>query len=108
MATGRLGAIDLAATTLTVLYTTPANTITTTNISICNRNTVAAQIRVAVINGSIGSILDSDYIEYDIPLNANGVIERTGIVLAAGQTIAIYCNLSNISAVCWGFEDSTL
>lgn len=108
MATGKLGSVDINAITMTELYTTPVNINTVTNINICNRNAVAIKIRIVIIDGAIGTFTNADYIEYDLTLSANGVIERTGIVLAAGNTIGIYSDTSNVSAVCWGYEDSTL
>ena len=106
MATGRLGVADLAATTDTSLYTVPASTITTTNISLCNRNGTSVKVRIAVVDGAIGVVANEDYIEYDVTLAANGVLERTGIVMAATQTILVRSDTANVSAVCWGFEEA--
>lgn len=108
MATGRLGAVDLAAGIMTTLYSVPANTLATVNVNICNRNATQVSIRVALINGTVGSLSNADYIEYDTLTLGHGVIERTGIVLQAGYTLAIRSDVSNVSASCWGFEDSTV
>ena len=45
--------------------------------------------------------------EKNIELLAKGVLERTGIVLAAGQIIVAYTSVANISAVVMGIETST-
>jgi hypothetical protein len=48
-----------------------------------------------------------EYIEYEVEVLSKGVLERTGIVLAAGQKIVCYASGANISAVAMGIETST-
>ena len=49
MATGRLGAADIAATTNTTVYTCPAATYAVVAVNICNRSgTLSSDIRVAL------------------------------------------------------------
>jgi len=105
MATGKLGAEDLAATTNTVLYSAPASTLATLNLSICNRGAVNVKVRIAILDGAIGTLTDADYIEYDLNLAAQGVVERTGIVVSNLASVMIYSDTANVSAVCWGFEE---
>jgi hypothetical protein len=84
MATGRLGVNDIPATTDTTVYTCPASTFAVVTVSLCNRNsTTARDIRIAVTTS--GTPSDAEYIEYDASLLAKGVLERTGLVLAAGH-----------------------
>jgi len=104
MATGRLGHADLAAGTNTSLYTVPANTFGIVTLSICNRGNSAISVRVAV--ASAGTPLDSEYIEYDVEILAKGVLERSGIALAAGQILVVYSSAVNVSAVAMGIETS--
>jgi hypothetical protein len=108
MSSGRLGAVEVNGAILTPLYTVPTDTVTTTNISICNKNAGAALIKIALINGTIANIASGDYIEFNTILPGNGVLERTGIVLQSGYTIAIESDIGLIDASCWGFEDSTV
>lgn len=105
MATGRLGTSDLAAATDTLLYTCPADNFAVVTLSLCNRNASSVRIRVAV--GTNATPADDQYIEYDSELSGNSVIERTGIVLSAGQTIIVRSNTVNVSAVVVGIETST-
>ena len=105
MATGRLGHADLAAGTNTSLYTVPANTFGIVTLSICNRGNSAISVRVAV--ASAGTPLDSEYIEYDVEILAKGVLERSGIALAAGQILVVYSSAVNVSVVAMGIETST-
>jgi len=105
MATGRLGHADLAAGTNTSLYTVPANTFGIVTLSICNRGNSAISVRVAV--ASAGTPLASEYIEYDVEILAKGVLERSGIAMAAGQILVVYSSAANVSAVAMGIETST-
>ena len=83
MATGRLGHADLAAATDTSLYTCPTNTFSIVTCSICNRGNAAVSVRIAV--ASAGTPVNSEFIEYDVELLPKGVLERSGIALAAGK-----------------------
>jgi len=108
MATGKLGAENLVGSADTILYSAPLSTLATVNLNMCNRTASSVLIRIAVLDGAIGTLATADYIEYDTILSANGVIERTGIVVSNGNSIMVYSDTSNVSATCWGFEDATV
>ena len=106
MATGRLGVNDVPATTNTTVYTCPSSTFAVVTLSLCNRNaTTARDIRVAVATSDTPS--NAEYLEYDASLLAKGVLERTGIVLAATQRIVVYASATDVTAVVYGIETST-
>jgi len=102
MATGRLGAADVAATTNTTVYTCPAATYAVVAVNVCNRGAASSDIRVALATLDTPTL--SEYIEYDVAVGPKNVIERTGVVLSAGQRIVIYSSLANISTVVVGIE----
>lgn len=105
MATGRLGASDLAAATNTTVYTVPADTFAVVSLSLCNRGNQAVAVRVAV--ASAATPTNAEYIEYDTEVLGKGVLERTGIVMDAGKILVVWSNAANISAVAFGIETPT-
>jgi hypothetical protein len=106
MATGRLGIADLAATTLTTLYTCPATTFTVASVNICNRTASPVTVRIAV--ASVATPTNAEYIEYDTTIAANQVLERTGIVIDAGKLIVVRSSATGVSAVAYGIETTTV
>jgi len=106
MATGRLGAQDLAAAANTTLYTVPVDTFAVVSVSLCNRSNQACNVRMAVSNTATPT--NAEWIEYDTELLGKGVLERTGIVMDAGKFLVVYSNAAGVTAVAFGIETSTV
>jgi hypothetical protein len=98
----RLGAADLAATTNTDVYTVPANRRATFTVSMCNRTTGDRQVRLALRSGALTA---ADYVEYDVTVPANGVLERSGLILTSGQIVTTYASATGMSVVVYGVEE---
>jgi len=105
MATGLLGQAALAATTNTSVYVVPASTFTVLSVSILNRATTTATVRVALADSTTPT--NAEWIEYNIELGASGVLERTGIMMNAGKQLVVYASNANVSVSCFGIETST-
>lgn len=107
MATGRLGGTDLTTTSATSVYTCPVTTFSVVSLSVCNRTALAVTVRIALTSSSTPPAT-TDYLEYDASLSANGVLERTGIVMAAGNQLWVTAGTGNaLTAVIVGIETAT-
>ena len=67
------------------------------------RTSAAVTVRIAIRSAALA---DADYIEYDAKLPANGVIERTGIALSAGEIVTVRASAPGVSARVHGFEET--
>jgi len=105
MASGRLGTANLLATTITDVYTVPASTLTSLNVNICNRNNAVARIRIALSSVSVTQGND-EYIEFDTTIEAYGILERTAVLLGAGQILTVYSDIADLSVVATGIEET--
>jgi hypothetical protein len=103
MATGILGQAAPAATTNTVIYTVPASTVTVATISIVNTTLTSIITRLAI--AASGTPSTSEYIEYDTIIAANGVLERSGIVINATKAVVVFGSAAGLSVSVYGYEE---
>lgn len=105
MATGRLGTANLVAGTLTTLYTVPTDTFAVISVSFVNRGNTLLTVRLAA--AATDTPTDDEFLEFDTELFGKGVLERTGIILGAGQKIVARASAAGVSAVAFGIETPT-
>lgn len=103
MATGTLGQAALSASTNTEVYSVPAATAATVNVSLVNRGGSIAQVRVAVASTTTPG--DAEWLEYDTYLPPNGVLERTGVVMSALKKVIAYSSAADVTASVYGYEE---
>ena len=106
MANGILGSADLGSAIYTSIYEVPEDTYTVCSINLCNRTSAAINIRIVIGTSEIPQ--DSEYIEFNSVIVANGVLERTGIVLKSGEKVTVYAGNTGVSANVYGIETTTL
>lgn len=102
MASGVLGQVSLAATTYTSVYTVPVTTLSYVNVNIANRNTTNVAVRVAITTGATPTT--AQFIEYDVDIAPNGVLERSGLVMDTGKQLVVYSDTTNVSVAIYGVE----
>jgi hypothetical protein len=107
MATGRLGNLSPVGSFggSTPAYTVPTGYYTVANISFTNTNSTSVTIRLAMATTT--SPQSQEYIEYGTTIVANGVFERTGLVMQAGMNLMAYCSGTGVNVTVYGIETST-
>ena len=109
MPTGRLGTANITTTSNTTIYgPVAASTFAVVTVSVANRSSsAAASVRIALAGSSTPG--PDEWLEYDSSLVANGVIERTGIVMDAGKLLVVQISSAtpSVSVVAMGIETST-
>lgn len=109
--TGQLAALDNAGdATLRDVYTVPASRAADVNITVSNRADTDTNIRIAHIkNGVAAGVANEDYLLYDLPtgkLSDNRApLEKNGVLMEAGDTIAVYTSASAVSVQINGIEE---
>lgn len=102
MASGVYGKADLTASTWTTLVAAPTAGTKVCTVNLSNRTGSSITVRIAL--ASTTTVTDADYLEYEVTLPANGVLERTGIVLDTSNGIQVYASGTGISAVAFGID----
>lgn len=112
MATGRHTAITLSGNnTNNLVYTSPTGYYSVFNVSVCNTNSTAVTIKMAISTSSTaGGVLTAEYIEFDTPIPAKGVFERTGLITSGASAPYVYVQANTAAGVnvtVYGIETST-
>lgn len=102
---GRLGAVAPAANTDASLYQAPGSTKATVKVVICNRGSTDTTARLAYVDGAIGAVTNEDYLLYDVPLPANGVIVEERVPVTAGHSLLVRFGNANCSASALGVQE---
>lgn len=93
MASGKLGSANLDAAADTLLFT--ADDLQTFNVRFANRNSTAVKVCVAIGTGAIPA--DTDFVDYNVTVQANGILEDTGLVCSTGEKIWVCSDTANVS-----------
>ena len=101
MTSGRLAAVDITGGINTSLYTTPEAKPMEVTVNIANRNDEDVVIWLALLDGAIGTLVNADWIEYDVTIRANGLIERSGIQMSPNQSLVGYSDTNNVIFQVW-------
>jgi hypothetical protein len=102
--TGRLATLDITnAATDIQLYSCPSSKTASLSLSIVNRSSSNAKVRIALTNST--TVTNDAYIAYDVNIYPNEVYERSGIVLSQGQYVYVRSSITGVNAVACGYEE---
>jgi hypothetical protein len=99
---GKLGNAAPAATTLTTVYTVPASTVATFNLTIVNTTATPIAFRVGI--SATATPTSAEWIEYDATIQPNDVYERTALVASTGENVVVYGSILGLAVRVYGFE----
>lgn len=94
--------VSSAETWTTLVAPAPSGTFKVTTVNLCNRTSSDIKVRIALAANT--TVTDADYIEYDTVIVANGVLERTGIVVDSTFGIQVYAAATGITATAYGID----
>ena len=100
MTTGLLGSADLAAATLTTICTLPAGSQSFT-VNVCNRNNTNVVIRIAPMS-TLATPTNAEYFVYDSNLQANDVMQLSGLTSGSAKLVVVYSDTANVSVNVYG------
>ena len=104
MASGVFGKVDVSsATTWTEVVAAPASGIKVVTLNVANRTGDAVNVSVA-LRDAAANVTDADHLESGVSLPANGVLERTGIVLDTSNGLHVYADAVGTTAVAYGMD----
>ena len=102
----RLAALCPANTAEAQLYQPAADTSTICILNVCNQDTGAQTVRVALTDAA-GAATGEDWLFYDYSIAANATFQLTGITLQNPETIRIKASVADkISFILFGLEVS--
>jgi len=103
MASGVYAKVDVSnASTWTTLVAPPASGVKVATVTLCNRTGSNMTVRLAL--AATSSVTNADVIEYDTTIPANGVLERTGIVLDTSNGLQVWSSAAGLTAVSYGID----
>lgn len=100
-----LGQVDLAATTLTAVYTVPSGkSAVLSSVVVCNRNGASRTFRLSV---AVAGAADDpkQYLVYDATISANDSLAfALGLTLAATDVLKAYASAVDVTVQAFGSE----
>lgn len=96
MASKKLGSYVSVANTDTILFTVVTGKTVVFNLNVCNTTAIACTVRITI---------GGDAIEYDTPVAANGVLERTALIGESAEVISVRASVDGIVFRAYGMED---
>lgn len=100
------GQVAVPANANTTVFTVAALKEASFAVNLCNTTTSPISIRMAKVAAPAPAApVDGEFVEYDVTIPANGVLERGGMVLTAGMRLVVRASAVGINATAWGYEE---
>ena len=80
------------------------NYVKAVTITLCNRNSSPASVRVALTDAP-NIIANKDFLEYDLQIFGNNTFERSGILVPDGYFLYVSSSLAKVTATAWGIKE---
>jgi hypothetical protein len=98
-----LGKATLDGATKAALYTVPASSKASVNLTATNTATETAKL-CFYLHPSADVAVDADAIEFNVELEPGAVLERTGLVISADTTVSALSDVAGVNASVFGVE----
>jgi len=98
---GLLGKQALENWNAKTIYTVPTGKVATMNLNLCNFTDDARKAYITIDAGIAGT---ASWLEHGTVIPAHGVLERTGLVLSAGEQLRAWDDGAGIAARAHGFS----
>lgn len=106
MAGKRLASANIStADSPTQVYRVPENSEVSANILITNRKFSDVRVRVSI--GDNASPENKDYIEYNVIIPGNGILERTGLIIGSLERVIVESDQSDLTVRIHGYESTS-
>ena len=92
----------IAANADTKIYTCPSGAASI-NFNVVNRGQGEAVVNVAITQAA--SPTAADYIEYGVTIPGGGILERSALVVGAGDQFFVRSNVAGCTVRVYGFEE---
>lgn len=89
----------------TIIYTVPEGVAAVLSLNICNTEQTEILASVALLEPGKTEVTEADYIERHVAILPTGVMERTGIALSEGESLAVSASKIGLNFIAIGMED---
>lgn len=103
MATGRQASLYPENTNQTLLYTCPANKTAVATLRICNQDDEEITAWAWLSHGTPD---EADCIEPGAPIQPASVLEDSGLIMGAGDTIYVKADATGLNFIVWALEET--
>lgn len=95
-----------AANAEETIYTVPAAKQALCSVRFCNKTAAPITVDLGVMDSGESTTGVGGFLEYGATLLPNGILENTGLLLAAGDSLRISASSVNVACVVFGHVEN--